>query len=99
MAKEATSRLKINKLLEESGWTLVDTAESKANVIVEPLVKQADTNDTGFIDYLLLDKKGFPLVVIEAKREERSRTELTRSGANKEQKKWFNNYTLYLKIF
>ena len=71
MAKEATSRLKINKLLEESGWTLVDTAESKANVIVEPLVKQADTNDTGFIDYLLLDKKGFPLVVIEAKREER----------------------------
>lgn len=71
MAKEATSRLKINKLLEESGWTLVDTAESKANVIVEPLVKLADTNDTGFIDYLLLDKKGFPLVVIEAKREER----------------------------
>ena len=71
MAKEATSRLKINKLLEESGWTLVDTAESKANVIVEPLVKQADTNDNGFIDYLLLDKKGFPLVVIEAKREER----------------------------
>jgi type I restriction enzyme R subunit len=71
MAKEATSRLKINKLLEESGWTLVDTAESKATVIVEPLVKQADTNDTGFIDYLLLDKKGFPLVVIEAKREER----------------------------
>ena len=71
MAKEATSRLKINKLLEESGWILVDTAESKANVIVEPQVKQADTNDTGFIDYLLLDKKGFPLVVIEAKREER----------------------------
>ncbi len=71
MAKEATSRLKINKLLEESGWILVDTAESKANVIVEPQVKQADTNDIGFIDYLLLDKKGFPLVVIEAKREER----------------------------
>jgi hypothetical protein len=47
MAKEATSRLKINKLLEESGWTLVDTAESKANVIVVPLVKQADTNDPG----------------------------------------------------
>lgn len=71
MAKEATSRLKINKLLEESGWILVDTPESKSNVIVEPKVKQTDTNDVGFIDYLLLDKKGFPLVVVEAKREER----------------------------
>ncbi|MEO0066419.1 MAG: hypothetical protein RI983_1745, partial [Bacteroidota bacterium] len=71
MAKEATSRLKINKLLEESGWILVDTPESKSNVIVEPKVKQTDTNDIGFIDYLLLDKKGFPLVVVEAKREER----------------------------
>lgn len=71
MAKEATSRLKINKLLEESGWILVDTPESKSNVIVEPKVKQEETNDIGFIDYLLLDKKGFPLVVVEAKREER----------------------------
>ena len=71
MAKEATSRLKINKLLEESGWILVDTPESKSNVIVEPKVKQTDTNDVGFIDYLLLDKRGFPLVVVEAKREER----------------------------
>jgi type I restriction enzyme R subunit len=71
MAKEATSRLKINKLLEESGWILIDTPDSKANVDVEPKVKQTDTNDIGFIDYLLLDKKGFPLVVVEAKREER----------------------------
>ncbi len=71
MAKEATSRLKINKLLEESGWILVDTHDTKSNVIVEPKVKQTDTNDIGFIDYLLLDKKGFPLVVVEAKREER----------------------------
>jgi type I restriction enzyme R subunit len=71
MAKEATSRLKINKLLEESGWILFDTPDSKSNVIVEPKVKQTDTNDIGFIDYLLLDKKGFPLVVVEAKREER----------------------------
>ena len=71
MAKEATSRLKINKLLEESGWILVDTPDSKSNVVVEPKVKRSDTNDIGFIDYLLLDKKGFPLVVVEAKREER----------------------------
>ena len=71
MSKEATSRLKINKLLEESGWILVDTPDSKSNVIVEPKVKQKDTDDIGFIDYLLLDKKGFPLVVVEAKKEER----------------------------
>jgi type I restriction enzyme R subunit len=71
MAKEATSRLKINRLLEESGWILVDTPGSNSNVIVEPKVKQTDTEDIGFIDYLLLDKKGFPLVVVEAKREEK----------------------------
>jgi type I restriction enzyme R subunit len=71
MAKEATSRLKINRLLEESGWILVDTPDSNSNVIVEPKVKHSDTEDIGFIDYLLLDKKGFPLVVVEAKREEK----------------------------
>ena len=92
MAKEATSRLKINKLLEESGWILVDTAESKANVIVEPQVKQADTNDIGFIDYLLLDKKGFPLVVIEAKREERDPPHLSGSMLCRTRKDVCNAY-------
>ena len=71
MSKEASSRLKINKLLEDSGWILVDTTESKSNVVLEPKVNKVETNDIGFIDYLLLDKKGFPLVVVEAKREER----------------------------
>jgi len=71
MSKEASSRLKINKLLEDSGWILIDTPESKSNVVLEPKVNKVETNDIGFIDYLLLDKKGFPLVVVEAKREER----------------------------
>ena len=58
MTKEANSRLKINKLLEESGWILVDTPESKSNVIVEPKVKQTETNDIGFIDWLWLRQNG-----------------------------------------
>lgn len=35
MRKEAKARLKINKLLEEVGWRLLDTPDNKANVIVE----------------------------------------------------------------
>ena len=42
MAKEATSRLKINKLLEESGWILVDTPDSKSNVVVEPKARASE---------------------------------------------------------
>lgn len=71
MSKESYSRLKINKLLEESGWILIDTPEQKKNVDTEPNVKFGNSGDGGFIDYLLFDKKGFPLVVIEAKKEER----------------------------
>ena len=71
MSKESYSRLKINKLLEESNWVLIDTPEQKANVDTEPQVKYGNGDGAGFIDYLLFDKKGFPLVVIEAKKEER----------------------------
>ena len=79
-SKEANSRIKINKMLEDSGWRFFDSAEGKANIQLEPNVKitqrQIDAwgNDfektsSGFIDFLLLDDKGFPLVVLEAKRE------------------------------
>lgn len=71
MSKESSSRLKINKLLEESGWVLIDTPDRKANVDTEPNIKFGDGSKGGFIDYLLLDDKGFPLVVLEAKREEK----------------------------
>ena len=35
MSNEATARLKINKLLEKSGWRLLDDENGSANVIVE----------------------------------------------------------------
>lgn len=75
IAKEASARIKINKLLEESGWRFLDEQNVKANIRLEAGVCLADLgNDfeltkNGFIDYLLLDDKSFPLCVLEAKRE------------------------------
>lgn len=81
MSKEARSRIKINKLLEESGWRFFDNAEGKANIILENHVKidkssqnnlgdNFENTTNGYIDYLLLDDKGFPFLVLEAKKEE-----------------------------
>lgn len=78
--KEAKSRIKINKLLEDSGWWFFDNEQGKANIVLENHTKISKRqNDalgedfehlsSGFIDYLLLDNKGFPLIVLEAKRE------------------------------
>jgi len=75
MHKEAQARIKINKLLEESGWRFEDDAKGKDNIQLEPGVKYSELGDDfeheshGFIDFLLLDKDGRPLVVVEAKRE------------------------------
>jgi type I restriction enzyme, R subunit len=79
-SKEAQSRIKINKLLESAGWRFFDDAHGKANIALEPNVKlthaQVDamgsdfeTSTKGFVDFLLLDTQGFPLVVLEAKAE------------------------------
>lgn len=74
-SKEASARIKINKLLEESGWCFEDKDWIKANIQLEPGVKYSDLGDDfqnetqGFIDFLLLDKDGRPLVVVEAKKE------------------------------
>jgi type I restriction enzyme R subunit len=81
-SKEAKARIKINKLLEESGWRFFDTEKGPANIQVEPNVKitqkdidafgeDFETTKNGFIDFLLLDDKGFPLVILEAKKEEK----------------------------
>lgn len=83
MSKEAQARVKINKLLEAAGWRFFDEARGKANIALEPNVKltQAqvdamgndfDTTSNGFIDFLLLDEVGFPLVVLEAKAENKN---------------------------
>lgn len=81
--KEAQARIKINKLLESSGWRFLDGPEGKANIALELNVKlcQDQTNDlgdnfestqNGFVDFLLLDEKSFPLVVLEAKSEDKN---------------------------
>jgi len=75
MSKEASARIKINKLLEESDWKFEDDERGRANIQLEPGVKYAELGDDfenethGFIDFLLLDKDGRALVVVEAKRE------------------------------
>src|SRR6266568_7843421 len=83
MQKEAKARIKINNLLQAAGWRFFDDASGRANIVLEPNVKitrqeiDALGNDfektkNGYIDFLLLDEKGFPLVVLEAKSEEKS---------------------------
>ncbi len=82
MSKEAKARIKINELLKEAGWKFFDDAEGKANIVLENNVKIAEshintlgenfeTTKNGFIDFLLLDKKGFPFIVLEAKSEDK----------------------------
>ena len=68
---EAKARIKINKLLEEAGWRLLDDENGQANVDVEysTKIKRDDKVKTGSLDYLLFDSNGFPLCVLEAKRE------------------------------
>lgn len=82
MQKEAKSRIKINKLLEDAGWRFFDDEKGSANIVLENNVKirQKDIDEfgndfenvkNGFIDFLLLDEKGFPFVVLEAKSEDK----------------------------
>lgn len=77
MKKEQQARLKINKLLEQSGWRLLDDENGRHNVEVEPGVTLEQLGDDferapkGFIDYLLQDDDGFPVCVLEAKSEEK----------------------------
>ena len=81
--KEATARIKINKLLEAAGWRVFPEGSMPANIRLEPSVaiKQADLDalganfektKKGFIDFLLLDTRSFPLLVLEAKAEDKS---------------------------
>ena len=76
--KEASARIKINKLLEAAGWRFFPDGKTPANIQLEPKVTikfaelDAFGNDfektaKGFIDFLLLDSRGFPLIVLEAK--------------------------------
>ncbi|MDU7580483.1 DEAD/DEAH box helicase family protein [Aeromonas sp.] len=82
-AKEAQARIKINKLLESAGWRFFDDTKGKANIALEPNVKlrldqvndlgeNFETTKNGFVDFLLLDDKSFPLVILEAKSEDKN---------------------------
>ncbi len=81
--KEATARIKINKLLEAAGWRFFADGDASPNIRLELSVtlKTSDLDALGYnfektakgyIDFLLLDAKGFPLIVLEAKAEEKS---------------------------
>ncbi|MBX7236969.1 MAG: DEAD/DEAH box helicase family protein [Caldilineales bacterium] len=81
--KEATARIKINKLLEAAGWRFFPQEGAPANIRLEPAVaiKPADLAALGedfekaargFVDFLLLDARGFPLIVLEAKAEDKN---------------------------
>ncbi|MBK8093384.1 MAG: DEAD/DEAH box helicase family protein [Verrucomicrobiaceae bacterium] len=81
--KEASARIKINKLLEAAGWRFFADEKGPANIQLEPSVtlKAADIDalgqnfekaKKGFIDFLLLNEKGFPFIVLEAKSEDKN---------------------------
>ena len=77
--KEASARIKINHLLEEAGWRFFDDENGPANIQLEPNVKMSKADLTGlgenfdrvkngFVDFLLLDDKGKPFIVLEHER-------------------------------
>ena len=67
--QEAAARIKINKLLENAGWSFFADAKGPANIQLEPsvTVRSQDLDALGenfekagktFIDFLLLNEKG-----------------------------------------
>jgi type I restriction enzyme R subunit len=81
--KEATARIKINRLLESAGWRFFPDGKAPANICLEPCVKIKESDldalgedfertGKGFIDFLLLNEKGFPFIVLEAKAEDKN---------------------------
>lgn len=80
MNKEAKARIRINELLSKSDWRFFADEKGPANVQLEVNVKllkktldefgdDFEKTKNGFVDYLLLDEKKFPLAVLEAKSE------------------------------
>ncbi len=78
--KEALSRIRINKLLEEAGWRFFDSEKGNANVLLENYVKikrndfdewgnDFEKTKYGSLDFLLVDSNNKPLCVLEAKKE------------------------------
>ena len=81
--KEATARIKINNLLDAAGWRFFPEGNQPANIRLEQAVNITESEldalgqnfektTKGFIDFLLLNEKGFPLIVLEAKAEDKN---------------------------
>ncbi len=78
--KEAAARIKINKLLEAAGWRFFAENGKPGNIQLEPKVNlkpdelgdDFDKVKKGFVDFLLLDDRGKPFIVLEAKAELRN---------------------------
>ncbi|MCK6481227.1 MAG: DEAD/DEAH box helicase family protein [Planctomycetes bacterium] len=81
--KEASARIKINRLLEAAGWRFFPERGAPANIQLEPAVaikaedldalgEDFEKTKRGFVDFLLLDARGFPLLVLEAKAEDKN---------------------------
>ena len=75
---EATARIRINALLTKAGWRFFPDANGPAGISLEHGVAIRPTDldalgddfertERGAVDFLLLDDRGFPLVVLEAK--------------------------------
>ena len=80
---EAQSRIKINRLLEDANWRFFDNEGGSANIqleqgtkitreVIDAFGENFEKTSDGRIDFLLLDENGFPQVVLEAKREDKS---------------------------
>ena len=80
---EAAARIKINKLLEAAGWRFFPEGDLPANIVLEQGVTIEPSNldalggdfekaGRGFVDFLLLDDRGSPLIVLEAKSEDKN---------------------------
>lgn len=83
MAPEAAARIKINRLLEAAGWRFFPEGEAPANIRLEAgvtlttrdldaLGDDFEKTSKGRIDFLLTDVRGFPLLVLEAKSEDKN---------------------------
>jgi hypothetical protein len=77
LPSEARARIKINNLLTEAGWRLIDSTSGKANVKLEAGMRMDEMGadferaPKGVADYILLDENQFPACVLEAKSEDK----------------------------
>ena len=80
---EATARIKINRLLDAAGWRFFAEGDKPVNICLERSVtiKRSDLDalgnnfekvSRGYIDFLLLDTRGVPYIILEAKAEDKN---------------------------